>query len=117
MLDVLKEIEEFDTIFFVPHSEDENQVRVEVGQYKDRGEKIGGSDVGDNYDIILFKLDEEDYLVNLDRFDAILIEPREYISRLIKDDWYGMVTRKTTTSKELSDGIFAKWTNLCYNPS
>jgi len=117
MLDVLREIEEYDTIFFVPHPEDDEQVRVEVGQYKDRGDKVGGSEVGDNFDIILFRLDEDEYVTDLDRFDAILVEPREYISRMIKNDWYGMVSRKTTTSKELADGIFAKWTNLCYNPS
>ena len=117
MLDVLREIEEYDTIFFVPHPEDDDQVRVEVGEYKTKGEKIGGSTIGDNFDIILFKLNEEDAIVDLDRFDGILLEPREYISRMIKDDWYGMVSRKTTTSGELADRIFAKWTDMCYNPS
>ena len=43
MLDVLREIKEYDTIFFVPHPEDDNQVKLEVAQYKKAGEKLNES--------------------------------------------------------------------------
>lgn len=115
MLSVLKEIKNFDTIFFVPHDEDDEQVKLEVARYKNFGQKVGGSELGDMFDIILFRLNENYNIIDLDRFDGILIEPRTYISRMIKDDWYGMVTRKTTTSDPMADEVFAKWKEMSYN--
>lgn len=115
MLDVLREIKSFDTIFFVPHPDDDDQVKLEVARYKDFGQKVGGSEIGDTFDIIVFRLNEEYNITDLDRFDGILIEPRTYISRMIKDDWYGMVTRKTTTSDPMADEVFAKWKEMSYN--
>jgi hypothetical protein len=116
MLDSLKEIVDYDTIFFTPHSEEDNMVNIEFSKYKNTGEKLGGSELGDNFDIIVFRLDdEEDLVIDLDRFEGILIEPREYISRMIKSDWYGMVSRKTTTSDKIVDGVFDSWTKLQYN--
>ena len=115
MLSVFQKLKSFDTIFFVPNpeSEDNNEVQIEVAQYKEAGEKIGGSEMGDLYDIIVFRLDEECNVTDLDKFEGILVEPREYVSRMIKDDWYGMVSRKTTTSDKLTTDVFAKWSALC----
>ena len=96
-------------------SDDENQVKIDIATYKDRGEKLDGSEMGDMFDIILFRMDDED-VTDLDRFEGILVEPRTYISRMIKDDWYGMVTRKTTTSKSMADDVFANWSDMMYNP-
>ena len=47
MLDVLRGIKEYDTIFFVPHPEDDEQVKIEVAQYKTTSEKVPGSEMGD----------------------------------------------------------------------
>ena len=115
MLSIFQKLKNFDTIFFVPNpeSDDDNEVQIEVAQYKESGEKIGGSEMGDLYDIIVFRLSEEYKVTDLDKFEGILIEPREYVSRMIKDDWYGMVSRKTTTSDKLTTDIFAKWSALC----
>jgi len=115
MLEAFRDIKDYDTIFFVPHPDDENQVKIDIATYKDRGEKLDGSEMGDMFDIILFRMDEED-VTDLDRFEGILVEPRTYISRMIKDDWYGMVTRKTTTSKSMADDVFANWSDMMYNP-
>ena len=116
MLDVLKPIEEFDTIFFVPHPDgDDDQVKIDIAQYKNKGEKIGGSEMGDLFEIIVFRLNEEYDITDLDRFDAILVEPKTYISRMIKEDWYGMVARKTTTSGTLANDVFANWEKMSYN--
>ena len=114
MLEFLKDVE-YDSVFFVPHPEDDNQVKIEVASYKNKGEKIGGSAMGDLFDIILFRYDDDKGVVDLDRFDAILSDPKVYISRLIKDDWYGMVSLKTTESGEMANGVFAKWSSMCYN--
>lgn len=115
MLSVFQKIKDFDTIFFVPNpeSDNDNEVQIEVANYKEVGEKIGGSELGDLYDIIVFRLDEECNVTDLDKFEGILIEPREYVSRMIKEDWYGMVSRKTTTSDKLTTDVFAKWSALC----
>lgn len=114
MLEVFRKITDYDTIFFVPNpdSEDDNEVKVEIANYKEHGEKIGGSSMGDLYEIILFRMDEEYNMTDLDKFEGILIEPREYVSRMIKEDWYGMVTKKTTTSHRLTSDVFAKWSAL-----
>jgi hypothetical protein len=111
MLSVFRDIKNFDTIFFVPNLEkdDDNEVQIEVAQYKEAGEKVDGSEMGDMYEIILFRMDEEYNLIDLDKFEGILVEPREYVSRMIKEDWYGMVTKKTTTSNKLTSDVFAKW--------
>jgi hypothetical protein len=109
MLEALREIVDYDTIFFVPHPEDDSQVKLEVAKYKEMGEKLDVGLAGDSYDIILFRLNEEEEITDLDKFQGVLSEPREYISRMIKDDWYGMVSRKTTTSHRLVDDVFAKW--------
>lgn len=115
MLQVFRDIKDYDTIFFMPHPEDENQVKVDVAQYKTVGEKLDGSEMGDMFDIIIFRLNEEEDITDLDRFEGILIEPRAYVSRMIKSDWYGMVTRKTTTSKQMADEVFANWSEMSYN--
>jgi len=114
MLDVFKKINEFDTIFFVPNdeSDDDNQVKIEIAQYREKSDKVDGSPMGDMYEIILFRMDEEYNMTDLDKFEGILVEPREYVSRMIKEDWYGMVTKKTTTSDKLTSDVFARWSAL-----
>ncbi len=76
--------------------------------YKDGGTKIGGSKLGDSFDIIVFREDSDGKLIDPEKFEAILMEPVEYISTLIKGDWYGIVARKTTTSQKFVDTIFDK---------
>ena len=85
MLEVFRKITDYDTIFFVPNPDSENdgEVKVEIANYKDGGEKIGGSTMGDLYEIIIFRMDEEYNVIDLDKFEGILIEPREYVSRMI----------------------------------
>ena len=117
MLQQLREIKDYDAIFFVPHPEDETLTNINVASYKKDGEKVGGTTLGDFYDIILFRLDDEYDMHDLDRFDALLVDPREYVSRMVKSDWYGMVSRKTSTSGEMANGVFAKWSSMCYNNS
>ena len=109
MLKQLQDIKEYDTIMFIPHPEDETLTNVNVATYKKQGEKIGGTALGDFYDIILFRLDDEYNMTDLDKFEAILAEPRYYVSRMIKEDWYGLVAKKTTTSEKFVNDVFDKW--------
>jgi hypothetical protein len=98
--------EDPDAIFFVPTDTADGSLHVETKNLNDQGEKLDGSPMGDCYHVILFKVDEEGDPKFLDRFEAILVKPLEYISMLIPDDWYGIVCRKTTTSGEFVQKMF-----------
>lgn len=113
MLDYLKQFEKqsYDTFMFLP-GEKEEDIHIETNEFKEKGNKLGGSNLGDCYDIIIFK-DKKGDVDNLERFDAILIEPLEYISMLIPLDFYGVICKKTTTSGKLMDGIFDKFHQVC----
>jgi len=113
MLDYLKQFEKenYDTLMFLP-GENVDDIHIETNEFKEKGKKLGGSNMGDCYDIIIFK-DNKGDVDKLERFDAILIEPLEYISMLIPLDFYGVVCKKTTTSGRLMDGIFDKFQKIC----
>ena len=113
MLDFLKKLKNdpegpYDAIFFLP-GDNEGEVRIEGNQFKDPGEPLGGNDMGHTYEVVLFKDDaENDTLYNVDRFEAIFIDPYEYVSNLIPQAWFGMIVRKTTTSGRFVQRIFDK---------
>jgi hypothetical protein len=100
MLEMFHDIqsEDYDCLTFFPDYE-EKALKIEGQLYKNPGEKIPGSIMGDWWHVILFKEGGESF-TNLDNFDAILSEPLEYISQLIPQGWYGMVAKKTTTSEK-----------------
>ena len=109
MIDALKDMKDNDAIFFIPHEDDEELVNVKAATYKEFGEKIGGSEVGDLYDIIIFRLSEDYNVIDLDKFEGILIDPRYYVSRMIKSDWFGLVAKKTTTPNTFVQDVFDSW--------
>jgi len=117
MLDFLKELKTekgHDIIFFLPGPK-QDSYHIEGGSYKTPGEKVGGNSIGDEYHIILFKNkdenDDEIVVYNIDKFEAVLSEPLEYISNLIKDEWYGIVAKRTTTSNNFIQRTFDKLKN------
>lgn len=109
MLDFLKSMkkDKFDAFFFMPGPE-EDTVKVEGAAYRTPGEPVEYSDIGNMYHIILFKEDTEGNIVDPDMFEAILIEPLEYVSRMITCEFYGLVAKKTTTSSEFIQSTFDK---------
>jgi hypothetical protein len=113
MLEYLKKLKNdpegpFDAIFFLP-GENDDEVHIEASIFKTPGEKLGGNALGDSYEVVLFKDDtENDKLYDVDRFEAIFLDPYEYISNLIPQNWFGMVVRKTTTSGGFIQRIFDK---------
>ena len=111
MIDFLRDIVDYDMIFFTPNSKDEDSVDIRSAKYKDPGNNVGGSDMGHSYEIIVFQM-SDDGIKGLDKFEAILSEPRVYISRMINEDWYGLVARKTTTSNNTVQDIFDSWAKL-----
>jgi hypothetical protein len=102
------DIKKFDTIFFVPSKE--NEVMVQSNVYKNPGAPIGGNSIGALWHIILFKFNgEEESVSDLDSFEAIFSDPREYLSGLIKSGWFGVVAKKTTTSGVFIEEALAKF--------
>lgn len=93
---------EYDCLTFLPA--DDDNLNIELGMLVDPGEKIGGSKMGDSYNIILFKEGEEG-VTDIDNFKAILGCPFEYASFLIPGGWYGMITKDTTTSHEMCEDM------------
>jgi hypothetical protein len=114
MLDFLKPLkdEEYDAFFFLPGESDE-QIHIELNHYKNPGEKIKGSEIGDWWHIVLFKEGEEGDITNLDNFEAILGCPLEYASTLIPNNWNGMIAKKTTTSDAFVEKLVAKLKSVC----
>jgi len=107
MLDYLKPIsnQKYDTILFLP-GDKQDTLHIEVSEYQNPGEKIGGSSCGEEYHIITFTTDSEGEICDREIFDAILIEPFEYISQLIPQNYYGIISKKTTTSTNILQKTF-----------
>ena len=111
----MNHFDNFDAIFFLPKSD--NDVCIISNTYKNKGTPIEGNEVGDKWHVILFQEDDEendDNLIvkNFDTFEAIFSDPREYISNLIKCGWYGIVSRKTTTSDKFYQDALAKFQDV-----
>jgi len=113
MNEILKEMKQgnYDVFTFFP-GEKEHQVLIQGNSYKDPGEKLDYNDTGDCYHIILFKENGE-IIEQLDRYDAILTSPVDYLSMLMEQDWYGAIFRKTTTSDAISQKLFDNLTQSC----
>jgi len=103
---------DYDSFVFLP-TEEEDQVHFQGSMYKDPGTKLDGSTIGDCYHIILFKEDDGGAVTHLDMFEAILMAPLEYISRLLPDEWFGVICRKTTTSGKFVQNTFDNLKEVC----
>jgi hypothetical protein len=108
---------EYDYITFIEHPELDGHYWVQCSQYDDPGEKIGGSNMGDAYHILIYRNHETDpeLYKDVDCFDAILSHPFEYISNMIKGGWYGIVARKTSKSREFIDKTLDVFRKAEYN--
>ena len=108
MLSYLQDINEYDILWFMPIEDDSDSIRISSNVYKDPGEPSRGNEMGDWWHIVLFQLEDMN-MKKLDHFEAILSDPREYISNLIPQGWYGLVAKKTTKSKNFLDDVLAKF--------
>lgn len=66
------------------------------------------SELGNFYHILVYKATEYGEIHNSDNFTAILTDPRVYVENLIKNDFYGVVTKQTTGSKRFVSELFKK---------
>lgn len=87
--------------FYFNEKEGEVDKIVSCSQYKDRGQKIGGTELGDLYEIIVISWKKKE----VERFQAILISPAVYINRMLNDGFWGTVGRATTSSQKIFDKL------------
>jgi hypothetical protein len=109
MLDFLRELknENFDIIHFISGDE-KDTLDIRTNTYKESSESIETSSLGNKYHIILFRENEKGTVIDPDKFEAILLEPLEYISELIPQHWFGIIARKTEKSGKFIDNLFDK---------
>jgi hypothetical protein len=93
--------ENFDGLNF--YRNHEGDLKVDGFSYKNPGEKLVGSEMGDLYDIIIFP---EEPPKMPERFKAILISPLDYISTMIDTGFLGVVAKATTTSDTVLEDVF-----------
>jgi len=109
MLNFLEQMDNpFDVLLFLPNFDKKNNIKIQTNIYKNPGLPLNGNQIGPAWHVLLFKVEEDD-VVDFDTFEAILSEPREYISPLIEQEWYGIVAKKTTTSHEFWKDAVAKF--------
>ena len=109
MIDALIKIKEkkCDAFSFLPGDHtNKNRITIQGISYIEPGETLEGSPIGDIYDILLFEEGANGYH-NYDEFEAILTCPYTYGDGIYKNDFYGLIAKKTTTSKEVVD-LFRK---------
>lgn len=87
------------------HYDEEGNHVVSSFSYKERGEKLEGSDLGDLFEIIIIP---QRPLKEPERFRAILISPMHYIKRLLNDGFIGFVGTATTNSTIAFDDLEEK---------
>jgi hypothetical protein len=104
-----------DAITFVPNPENETETVIHGLTYNEKGETIGASSMGDLFDIILFRENEETFYDN-EQFEAILVCPYTYSEKMMKDGHFGMIARKTTTSGVIVEPFRHKINELIGQP-
>lgn len=91
----------FDGINFYRNGE--GDLEISAFTYKEPSENIGGTELGEYYDIIIFP---EEPPKMPERFKAILISPLHYVSRMIEDGFLGVVAKVTKNSDNFMDDVF-----------
>ena len=112
MLDYIKPLknEPFDFLTFLEGNK-KDSIEIIGTEYSDPGEDLDSGHHGKSFHIVLFrdhKTNPDEY-GEVDCFDAVLIDPLEYISNLIPQGWYGIIARKTTTSRPIIDRLLANF--------
>jgi hypothetical protein len=95
--------ESSDGFYILPADDGEEEYSLKLSYFNFpknfvKGKKIDGSSIGDMYHVVLFK-ESEDSLPEIDAtFEAIFIDPEEYIKTLIGINVYGCFVKKTENS-------------------
>ena len=81
-----------------------NEYTVNLFDYKEKGEKVPGSDMGDFYHIIVMPSNHYgDYVP--EKTEAILTSPLHFVERLMNDNFVGVIAKVTTTSEDVMQKV------------
>lgn len=100
------DVSSFDGFYFHPVSEEDVGFDFfQFNTHEDRGEKVVENDMGDMYHIVLWSNNEDGIPEINDQYEAILIDPVFYASRLVESHKpsYGVIVKKTTKSFKFID--------------
>ena len=115
MKEIISEIieQKVDGICFNPVN-DEGDVAFSGFAY-DKKSKYEIGNLGHRYHILLYKLCDDGFVVNLDLFEATLTDPSVYINNIIKCGFYGIVFKKTKKSVKIAKDLYKKYESLQNN--
>lgn len=95
-----------DGISFSP-SKDESEFLIKGVEYSKKS-KYEVYDLGHMYHILVYKSDIDGRIINTDLFSGILIDPKVYVSGLIRNGFYGFVLKKTKSSPKFVKELYKK---------
>lgn len=99
-----------DGISFIPTKE----LNVDIKGFKYmRRSKYEKYELGQMYHIVLYEVDGDLNIVNPDNFSAILLDPHVYVTHLIENGFFGLVTKKTKSSNKFIKNIFRSLKEQC----
>lgn len=107
---IVKELfdDNVDGVTFFPKPNDELDLRGFA--YRDNSKYVI-SELGNYYHIMVYKINENGFLIDKDNFEAILTDPHVYTSNLILSGFYGVVVKKTKKSRKFIDELYRKFAN------
>ena len=94
-----------DAILFLPSTTADDETTIQGLTYKEPGESIGGSELGQLYDILTFRQTGEQSFGQKDHFQAVLVCPYTYSEKLLNEGYLGLVARATTTSRDMVERV------------
>lgn len=96
---------EVDGVTFLPKNK-KREIDLKGFTFVGKRLKYQKSELGHFYHIMIYKANEFGDAVNIDKFEAILTDPSVYISNLIECGFFGVVIKKTKTSKKIIDNLY-----------
>lgn len=118
MKDIISKIvndKNVDGISFNPMN-DEGDVAFSGFKY-DKKSKYEFGNLGYRYHILLYKLCDDGFVVDLDLFEATLTDPTIYINNMINFGFFGVVCKKTKRSQKIANDLYKKYKDLENNES
>ena len=94
----------YDGFYILPG--DDDGIKLSYFDFNDdfeKGEKVGGTSVGDMYHVIFMKCGEDSLPILDDHFEAVFAHPETYVKGLLGADIFGCFVRKTENSYKWVD--------------
>jgi hypothetical protein len=99
----------YDGFYILPG--DEDGLKLSYFDFKDdfdKGEKIGGNEMGDMYHVIFMKPGKDSLPILDDHFEAIFAHPETYVKNLLGADIFGCFIKKTENSWKWVDDYLTR---------